>query len=172
MVAFRQLLPEEAPGADLDGSRALARTEAFLRRRGYALSSFELVETRSEKPRARRDTEFVWEARNGSPGCRRRRAGARRGRGGRRPGGPLGALDARTGRLAPRARASERVLPDCARHPRAVRDRPGGTRGHAPAARHPSRTGALEPGAPSRSRRTRGRARQHGEHGAAATLPL
>ncbi len=69
VVAFRHLLPEDAPGADLPESSAQAISTAFLKGRGYDLRKFELKETRSEMPKQRRDTNFVLEARPGSEGA-------------------------------------------------------------------------------------------------------
>jgi membrane protease YdiL (CAAX protease family) len=67
-VAFRHLLPEDAPGADLDQARTLAIAQSFLRTQKYDLSRWELVETRSEKRKERRDTDFTWEAKPGTAG--------------------------------------------------------------------------------------------------------
>ncbi len=69
VIAFRRTLPEDAPGADLPVSKARDITAGFLASRGYNLAQFDLKETRTEKPRKRRDSEFVWEARPGNPGA-------------------------------------------------------------------------------------------------------
>ncbi len=68
-VAFGHLLPEDAPGPDLAESQALAIAQSFMRDEKYDLSRQNLVETRSEKPKERRDTEFTWEAKAGTPGA-------------------------------------------------------------------------------------------------------
>ncbi|HYK90436.1 MAG TPA: type II CAAX endopeptidase family protein [Acidobacteriota bacterium] len=69
VVAFRRTLPEEAPGADLAIPKARDVCKSFLESRGYNLSRYDLKETRTEKPRQRRDTAFIWEAQPGSPGA-------------------------------------------------------------------------------------------------------
>jgi membrane protease YdiL (CAAX protease family) len=69
VVGFRHALPEDAPGADLPVPKAQEISASFLKGRGHNLSQFDLKETRSEKPRQRRDSEFVWEARPGTPGA-------------------------------------------------------------------------------------------------------
>ncbi len=68
-VAFRHAIPEDAAGADLQASKAREITTSFLESRGYNLAQFDLKETKTEKPRTRRDSEFVWEARPGTPGA-------------------------------------------------------------------------------------------------------
>jgi membrane protease YdiL (CAAX protease family) len=68
-ISFHHLLAEETPGADLKELRAQQIASSFLESRGYELSGFELKEVKSEKPRQRRDTNLVWEARAGSPGA-------------------------------------------------------------------------------------------------------
>jgi membrane protease YdiL (CAAX protease family) len=68
-ISFHHLLAEETPGADLPESRAQQIASSFLEGRGYKLSQFELKEVKSEKPRQRRDTNLIWEARGGSPGA-------------------------------------------------------------------------------------------------------
>jgi len=68
-VAFEHLLPEDTPGPDLEESRALGVAQSFMREEKYDLSRLDLVETRSEKPKERRDTEFTWQARAGTPGA-------------------------------------------------------------------------------------------------------
>jgi membrane protease YdiL (CAAX protease family) len=67
-IAFQHLVPEEAPGADLPRETALQKATAFMRARGYDLGQYDLVETLSEKPKQRRDTDFTWEARKGTAG--------------------------------------------------------------------------------------------------------
>lgn len=69
VVSFRHALAEETPGADLDQERARSIVVPFLLSRGYDLAQFELKEAKSEKPKQRRDTEFTWEARDGTPGA-------------------------------------------------------------------------------------------------------
>ncbi len=69
VISFRHLLAEDAAGADLPESRAQRIATSFLNNCGYKLSQFELKEIKSEKPRRRRDTSLVWEARAGSPGA-------------------------------------------------------------------------------------------------------
>jgi membrane protease YdiL (CAAX protease family) len=68
IIAFRRLLPEEASGADLPREQALEKASVFLRGRGYDLAHYDLVETKSEKPKQRRDTQFIWEAGKGTAG--------------------------------------------------------------------------------------------------------
>ncbi|PYV41523.1 MAG: hypothetical protein DMG09_04530 [Acidobacteria bacterium] len=68
-AAFRHSLPEDAPGADLTEGRAREIAAEFLKARGYDLGLYELKETKSERLKGRRDTEFVWEARSGTPGA-------------------------------------------------------------------------------------------------------
>ncbi|PYT10358.1 MAG: hypothetical protein DMF60_00345, partial [Acidobacteria bacterium] len=68
-VSFRHTLPEDAPGADLTEERAREIAAEFLKARGYDLGLYELKETKSEKLKGRRDTEFTWEARSGTPGA-------------------------------------------------------------------------------------------------------
>jgi len=69
VIGFRRALPEDAPGADLAVPKAQEISASFLTGRGYNLSQLDLKETRSEKPRQRRDSEFVWETRPGTPGA-------------------------------------------------------------------------------------------------------
>lgn len=68
-IAFQHLLPEDAPGPDLEESKALGVARYFLQAEKYDLSGLNLVETRSQKPKERRDTEFTWEAKAGTPGA-------------------------------------------------------------------------------------------------------
>ena len=69
VISFRHLLAEDAPGGDLSEAQAQRIAASFLRSRGYDLSLFDLKEAKSEKPRKRRDTSFIWEARAGTPGA-------------------------------------------------------------------------------------------------------
>jgi membrane protease YdiL (CAAX protease family) len=69
VVAFEHMLPEDTAGPDLEESRALATAQSFMHEEQYDLSTLDLVETRSEKPRERRDTEFTWEAKAGTAGA-------------------------------------------------------------------------------------------------------
>ncbi len=62
VVAFQHLLPEDAPGADLPEAQAQQLARTFLEDRKLDLGQFELKEIKSEKPKARRDTDFTWEA--------------------------------------------------------------------------------------------------------------
>jgi len=66
LISFRHLLPEEAQGADLPEREARQIAESFLRSQEYDLTRYGLKETKSEKPKQRRDTEFTWEARAGT----------------------------------------------------------------------------------------------------------
>jgi membrane protease YdiL (CAAX protease family) len=68
-VAFSHLQAEDAPGADLPVSRAQEIAVSFLRGQGVRLKQFELKDIKSEKPKFRRDTSFVWEALPGNPGA-------------------------------------------------------------------------------------------------------
>lgn len=68
VVAFGHFLPESAPGADLPAAKAQDIAAAFLTGQGYNLSQFELRETKSEKPKQRRDSTFVWQAQDSTPG--------------------------------------------------------------------------------------------------------
>ena len=68
-VAFEHLVPEDTPGPDLTESRALEIAQSFARGEKYDLAGLDLVETRSEKPKERRDTEFTWQAKPGTPGA-------------------------------------------------------------------------------------------------------
>jgi membrane protease YdiL (CAAX protease family) len=67
-IAFSHLQSEEAPGADLAAQKAQDIAVAFLRGEGIRLDQFELKDIKSEKPKERRDTSFVWEALPGNPG--------------------------------------------------------------------------------------------------------
>ncbi len=69
VISFRHDLPENAPGADLHEMEARPVATSFLAAQGYDLSRFTLKETRSEKPKQRRDTTFTWEARAGTEGA-------------------------------------------------------------------------------------------------------
>ncbi|NWG12337.1 MAG: CPBP family intramembrane metalloprotease [Acidobacteria bacterium] len=69
VVAFQHLLPEEAPGADLPEAQAQQIAQRFLEDGKLDLGQFELKETKSEKPKARRDTDFTWEAKPGTRGA-------------------------------------------------------------------------------------------------------
>jgi hypothetical protein len=69
VVAFQRLLPETAGSADLELAGAREISASFLRGHGYDLRQFDLKETRSERPRQRRDSSFVWEAREGTQGA-------------------------------------------------------------------------------------------------------
>jgi membrane protease YdiL (CAAX protease family) len=68
-IGFRRVLPEDAPGADLPEDQARQTVVSFLKGRGWDLSEYELKETRSEKPKRRRDTELTFEARQGTGGA-------------------------------------------------------------------------------------------------------
>jgi membrane protease YdiL (CAAX protease family) len=68
VVAYRHLLPEEDPGADLTEEEALPIAVSFLKGNGCDLAQYQLKETKSEKPKQRRDTEFTWEAQPGTAG--------------------------------------------------------------------------------------------------------
>ena len=65
--SFTHLVEEEAAGADLSEEEARAVAEAHLREFGVDAGEFELVESSSEKMKARRDHNFVWEALDGDP---------------------------------------------------------------------------------------------------------
>ena len=65
--SFTHLVEEEASGADLSEEEARAVAEAHLREFGVDAGEFELVESSSEKMKARRDHNFVWEALDGDP---------------------------------------------------------------------------------------------------------
>ena len=69
VVAFRHALPDDAPGPNLSQAQALTITSSFLKGRGYDLTQYELKETKSEQPKQRRDTEFIWESRSMTPGA-------------------------------------------------------------------------------------------------------
>ena len=65
--SYTRLVEEEAAGADLPEEEARALAEAHLREFGIDPGEFELVESSSEKMKARRDHNFVWEALDGDP---------------------------------------------------------------------------------------------------------
>ena len=65
--SYTHLVEEEAAGADLPEEEARALAEAHLREFGIDPGEFELVESSSEKMKARRDHTFVWEAMDGDP---------------------------------------------------------------------------------------------------------
>ncbi len=67
--SFLHSLGEDTPGADLPQDQAREITTSFLRSQNYDLPEYELKETKSEKPKVRRDTEFTWEARDGTAGA-------------------------------------------------------------------------------------------------------
>ena len=69
VISFSHDLPEEAAGPDLREKDAQKLASSFLSRQGYDLSLYTLKETRSDKPRQRRDTTFTWEARSGTEGA-------------------------------------------------------------------------------------------------------
>ncbi len=69
VIGFHHFLAEEAPGADLPEEKALLIATSFLKNDGCDLSQFQLKGIKSEKPEQRRDTEFTWEARPGTPGA-------------------------------------------------------------------------------------------------------
>ncbi len=63
LVAFRHVLEEAAPGADLDEAAARVLAERFLRERGADLSELEPVSASADKKDNRTDHLFVWESR-------------------------------------------------------------------------------------------------------------
>ena len=65
--SYTHLVEEEAVGADLPEEEARALAEAHVREFGVDPGKFELVESSSEKMKARRDHNFVWEAQDGDP---------------------------------------------------------------------------------------------------------
>ena len=65
--SYTHLVEEEAPGTDLPEEEARALAEAHVREFGVDPDRFELVESSSEKMKARRDHNFVWEAMDGDP---------------------------------------------------------------------------------------------------------
>jgi membrane protease YdiL (CAAX protease family) len=74
--SLHHTLDEKAPGANLAKEEALARAEAYMRdQKKIELSSWNLVETHSEKKPARTDHIFIWEqkaaldAATGQPGA-------------------------------------------------------------------------------------------------------
>jgi membrane protease YdiL (CAAX protease family) len=67
--SFRRSLPEDAPGAEITESQARAVATSFLQGHGLDLSRFDVKESKSEKLKQRRDSEFTWEAKSGSPGA-------------------------------------------------------------------------------------------------------
>lgn len=69
VISFHHLVAEDAPGADISEAKARQIASAFLKGRGYNLARYELKEIRSEKPRQRRDTTLIWEARPDTTGA-------------------------------------------------------------------------------------------------------
>ena len=67
LYSMRHLLPEEAPGADLDEAQAKAIAVEHLHTFGIDPQTLELKESSSEKLPARRDHRFVFEAMEGDP---------------------------------------------------------------------------------------------------------
>jgi membrane protease YdiL (CAAX protease family) len=67
VLGFNHEIPEDRPGADLPIDQARAIAQQFATLHGWDISSMDLKESASEKKKARRDSDFEWEARPGDP---------------------------------------------------------------------------------------------------------
>jgi membrane protease YdiL (CAAX protease family) len=66
-LGFTHEVPEDRPGADLPIDQARVIAERFAFTHGWEVSAMDLKESDSEKKKARRDSDFEWEARAGDP---------------------------------------------------------------------------------------------------------
>ncbi len=69
VAAFDHFISEEDPGANLPVNKAQQIAGSFLSAQGYDLSRYRLKETASDYHPHRRDTAFVWEARDQTSGA-------------------------------------------------------------------------------------------------------
>src|SRR5579885_1014186 len=67
ILGYQHTLPEDRPGADIGDDAARATAAAFAASMGWDVAAMDLKENTSEKKKARRDHELVWEARAGDP---------------------------------------------------------------------------------------------------------
>ena len=67
VFAFRHELDEDAPGASLTPTQALAIGQQFVTANGFDLRQFELQSSESQARKAREDYTLVWQARPGDP---------------------------------------------------------------------------------------------------------
>jgi membrane protease YdiL (CAAX protease family) len=66
-LGFSHNIPEDRPGADLPIDQARAIAERFAASHGWNVAGMDLKESASEKKKARRDSDFEWEARGADP---------------------------------------------------------------------------------------------------------
>jgi membrane protease YdiL (CAAX protease family) len=67
VFAFRDVVPENAPGASLAPDQARALSETALQQAGYNPADFELQDSQGVKRPKRVDYQFVWQAKAGDP---------------------------------------------------------------------------------------------------------
>jgi membrane protease YdiL (CAAX protease family) len=66
-LGFSHNIPEDRPGADLPLDQAQKIAERFAASHGWDVAGMDLKQSASEKKKARRDSDFEWEAREGDP---------------------------------------------------------------------------------------------------------
>jgi membrane protease YdiL (CAAX protease family) len=66
-LGFSHKIPEDRVGADLPIEQARSIAERFAASHGWNVAGMDLKESASEKKKARRDSDFEWEARAGDP---------------------------------------------------------------------------------------------------------
>jgi len=65
VLGFSHALPEDRPGADIEAAEAQRIASAYAASQGFDTGAMDLKESQSEKKKARRDHNLVWEARPG-----------------------------------------------------------------------------------------------------------